>query len=321
MAVLIDAENTPARMAQDLLKEVSKYGIPVIKRAYGDFSKPNLVNWKNVAIAHAISTEQQFSYTSGKNSTDIRLVIDAMDILYSPMYDIDDFVVVSSDSDFAPLASRLRTAGKGRVYGAGDSKTPDGFKNSVDQFITLSGITNRRSSAERAVTRSEEEHQELQSLLVEIIEDLSESPESNMFLSGVTEEEDAGDAESGAVYSRAVARVLGRRMADFKADQYTGFARHPGQRIRFTNILESLSDKFALTPKHVGVHTQLMLTPKVESASFSLNSEQHVQPVDAAPTKNEESALKTPDVEPTENEATPGTESTDAVKQEEKEAW
>eukprot|EP00658_Telonema_sp_P-2_P024435 TRINITY_DN19814_c0_g1_i1.p1 TRINITY_DN19814_c0_g1~~TRINITY_DN19814_c0_g1_i1.p1 ORF type:complete len:369 (-),score=70.61 TRINITY_DN19814_c0_g1_i1:87-1193(-) len=250
IAVLIDAENTPARMAETLLAQVSKYGIPVIKRAYGDFSKPNMVNWKSAAISHAISTEQQFSYTAGKNSTDMRLTIDAMDILHSPVYQIDDFMIVSSDSDFAPLASRLRMAGKGRVYGAGHSKTASGFKNSVDKFIILSGEDGAHQKEN--LRRSPADHADLQKLLMDIVEDLANSPEENLRLSGVPEHVDAGANEEGAVYVRSLARVLGRRMVDFKPEQFSGFVSRKsgagsGVRTRFIDILASMSEVFELT--------------------------------------------------------------------------
>jgi len=137
--VLIDAENAQVLKAQvfkGLIDEISKYGTPVVKRCYGDFTKPNMQPWKALVLEHAITVEQQFAYTSGKNSSDVRLAIDAMDILYSPLYNVEAFFLISSDSDFAPLASRLRMAGK-KVYAAGNKHTPEGFRSSVDKFIIL----------------------------------------------------------------------------------------------------------------------------------------------------------------------------------------
>mmetsp|Transcript_3106 Transcript_3106/g.5264 ORF Transcript_3106/g.5264 Transcript_3106/m.5264 type:complete len:337 (-) Transcript_3106:418-1428(-) len=139
IAVLIDAENAQVLKAQvfkGLIDEISKYGTPVVKRCYGDFTKPNMQPWKALVLEHAITVEQQFAYTSGKNSSDVRLAIDAMDILYSPLYNVEAFFLISSDSDFAPLASRLRMAGK-KVYAAGNKHTPEGFRSSVDKFIIL----------------------------------------------------------------------------------------------------------------------------------------------------------------------------------------
>jgi len=137
--VLIDAENAQVLKAQvfkGLIDEISKYGTPVVKRCYGDFTKPNMQPWKALVLEHAITVEQQFAYTSGKNSSDVRLAIDAMDILYSPLYNVEAFFLISSDSDFAPLASRLRMAGK-KVYAAGNKHTLEGFRSSVDEFILL----------------------------------------------------------------------------------------------------------------------------------------------------------------------------------------
>eukprot|EP00240_Pyramimonas_obovata_P015546 CAMPEP_0118948508 /NCGR_PEP_ID=MMETSP1169-20130426/47953_1 /TAXON_ID=36882 /ORGANISM="Pyramimonas obovata, Strain CCMP722" /LENGTH=279 /DNA_ID=CAMNT_0006894959 /DNA_START=252 /DNA_END=1087 /DNA_ORIENTATION=- len=144
IAVLIDAENTPASYIKGLFDEISKHGTPVVKRCYGDFSRGNMKPWKTAALQYAINVEQQFAYTAGKNATDIRLVIDAMDMLYSPLYNVDEFFLASSDSDFAPLASRLRMAGK-KVYAAGSRHTPEGFRNSVDQFIILETLRKEKT--------------------------------------------------------------------------------------------------------------------------------------------------------------------------------
>ena len=121
IAVLIDADNTSKSDAAALMEEVAKYGVPTVRRAYGDWTSNRLTGWKDQLNRHAIQPIQQFAYTTGKNSTDFALVIDAMDLLYSG--NLDAFALVSSDSDFTLLATRLRESGK-TVYGLGLRKTP-----------------------------------------------------------------------------------------------------------------------------------------------------------------------------------------------------
>ncbi len=132
LAVLIDADNAQASVIQELLAEVSRYGTATIKRAYGDWTTSNLKGWKEVLHKMAIQPIQQFSYTSGKNSTDASLIIDAMDVLHDDT--VDGFCLVSSDSDFTRLATRIREEGK-VVYGFGERKTPEPFVAACDKFI------------------------------------------------------------------------------------------------------------------------------------------------------------------------------------------
>lgn len=132
LAVLIDADNAQASVIQELLAEVSRYGTATIKRAYGDWTTTNLKGWKEVLHKMAIQPIQQFSYTSGKNSTDASLIIDAMDVLHDDT--VDGFCLVSSDSDFTRLATRIREEGK-VVYGFGERKTPEPFVAACDKFI------------------------------------------------------------------------------------------------------------------------------------------------------------------------------------------
>lgn len=133
-AVLIDGDNIPAAYLKEMMEEIAKYGNPTIKRIYGDWTKPNLSKWKNILLENAITPIQQYSYTSGKNATDSAMIIDAMDILYSQK--VNGFCLVSSDSDFTRLATRLREAGM-RVFGIGEKKTPDPFIVACDKFIYL----------------------------------------------------------------------------------------------------------------------------------------------------------------------------------------
>jgi len=134
LAVLIDGDNIPSKYIKEMMEEITKYGTPTIKRIYGDWTKPHLTKWKNVLLENAISPIQQYSYTVGKNATDSAMIIDAMDVLYSK--NVDGFCLVSSDSDFTKLATRLREAGM-KVYGIGEKKTPDPFIVACDKFIYL----------------------------------------------------------------------------------------------------------------------------------------------------------------------------------------
>ena len=131
-AVLIDADNTSPRIAAGLFEEIAKFGEASVRRIYGDFSSPRLKSWADILQKYAIDPYQQFAYTSGKNASDIALVIDAMDLLHSRRF--DGFCLVSSDSDFTRLASRLREEGAD-VYGFGAQKTPESFRQACRRFI------------------------------------------------------------------------------------------------------------------------------------------------------------------------------------------
>lgn len=134
LAVLIDADNISHINIRGMMEEIARYGNPTIKRIYGDWTRPNLGGWKNLLLNYAITPIQQFGYTVGKNATDSAMIIDAMDILYSEK--ADGFCLVSSDSDFTKLATRLREAGQ-MVYGIGEKKTPNSFIAACDKFIYL----------------------------------------------------------------------------------------------------------------------------------------------------------------------------------------
>jgi hypothetical protein len=134
LAVLIDADNTSPRQTREMFDELASYGTLTVKRAYGDWTQQQLNGWKGELHQHAISPMQQFANTSGKNSTDSALIIDAMDLLYAG--NVDGFVIVSSDADFTKLATRLREAGK-TVYGLGQRKTPKPFQDACDKFTFL----------------------------------------------------------------------------------------------------------------------------------------------------------------------------------------
>lgn len=132
LAVLIDADNAQPSITEGLLSEIAKYGVASVKRIYGDWTTPKLNGWKQVLLHHSIQPYQQFGYTTGKNATDSAMIIDAMDLLYTRSF--QGFCLVSSDSDFTRLASRIREEGY-IVYGFGEQKTPKSFVSACDKFI------------------------------------------------------------------------------------------------------------------------------------------------------------------------------------------
>ncbi len=134
LAVLIDADNVPYANVKEMFEEIAKYGTPTFKRIYADWTKPTVSGWKNVLLENAITPIQQYSYSTGKNASDSALIIDAMDILYTGK--VDGFCIVSSDSDFTRLATRLREAGM-KVFGIGEKKTLNPFIVACDKFIYL----------------------------------------------------------------------------------------------------------------------------------------------------------------------------------------
>lgn len=146
IAVLIDADNTSPKYAEALLEELAKYGTPTIKRAYGDFSSQRLSGWTRELNARAIRAIHQTAFTTGKNSTDSALIIDAMDLLYAG--NVEAFALVSSDSDFTGLALRLRESGK-VVYGLGRQRTPQSLQNACDRFIALEVLGEESSEPAR----------------------------------------------------------------------------------------------------------------------------------------------------------------------------
>jgi len=146
-AVLIDADNTSPRIAAGLFEEVAKFGEASVRRIYGDFSSSRLKSWADILQRHAIDPYQQFAYTSGKNASDIALVIDAMDLLHSRRF--DGFCLVSSDSDFTRLASRLREEGAD-VYGFGAQKTPESFRQACRRFIYTENLLPESEASERS---------------------------------------------------------------------------------------------------------------------------------------------------------------------------
>jgi uncharacterized LabA/DUF88 family protein len=143
LAVLIDADNIPYANIKGMLDEIAKLGMPTIKRIYGDWTKPTVSGWKPALLEHAITPIQQYSYTSGKNATDSAMIIDAMDILHNQK--VDGFCLVSSDSDFTRLATRLRESSM-MVIGIGERKTPKPFIVACDKFIYIEIIASKETA-------------------------------------------------------------------------------------------------------------------------------------------------------------------------------
>lgn len=169
LAVLIDADNAQAAVFPELLAEIAKYGTAHTKRAYGNWTTTNLQSWKKLLHKHAIQPIQQFNYTTGKNATDAALIIDAMDLLHAHI--LDGFCLVSSDSDFTRLATRIREAGL-KVYGFGEkSKTPEAFISSCDKFIFTENLIPKTKKKKIATPEATALKKTLQSALRAISRD------------------------------------------------------------------------------------------------------------------------------------------------------
>jgi uncharacterized LabA/DUF88 family protein len=166
LAVLIDGDNIPSAYVKEMMEEIAKYGNPTIKRIYGDWTKPHLVKWKNVLLENAVTPIQQYGYTQGKNATDSAMIIDAMDILYSQK--VDGFCLVSSDSDFTRLATRLREAGM-NVIGIGEKKTPDPFIVACDRFIYIEILKNESKESNKEKTTRKSDYDKITNKVIKLI--------------------------------------------------------------------------------------------------------------------------------------------------------
>ena len=220
LAVLIDADNTQASIIEGLLAEVAKYGVASVKRIYGDWTNTNLRSWKDKLLEFAIQPIQQYSYTSGKNSTDSAMIIDAMDLLYTE--NLDGFCVVSSDSDFTRLATRLREDGK-LVLGFGQRKTPKPFVAACDKFIYTEIL--RESEEEREGGSREAAPRPAADIKVD-------RKAANLMRAAV---EDAAD-EFGWAYLGAVGTYIANRQPEFDPRNY-GF-RKLGDLIKSSGLFD-----------------------------------------------------------------------------------
>ena len=199
LAILIDADNANPAIVKGLIDEVAKFGRATVRRIYGDWTTPNLGSWKDVLLEHSIQPIQQFAYTTGKNATDSALIIDAMDLLYAG--NLDGFCIVSSDSDFTRLASRLKESGK-RVYGFGEKKTPQPVRRRLRPLHLHRSVHARGRPERRAARRprSSERDREFLDLVGGAVDDASD---------------DSGWAHLGAVGTN-----LTKKRPDFDSRNY-----------------------------------------------------------------------------------------------------
>lgn len=234
LAVLIDADNVPYSNVKGMMEEIAKFGTPTTKRIYADWTRSNAGGWKSVLLEHAITPIQQYSYTTGKNSSDSALIIDAMDLLYSGK--LDGFCIVSSDSDFTRLAIRLRESGM-KVIGIGEQKTPKSFISACDRFIfieVLDGATSKKSPKNRL---AEENKKAIEKVTAKIIEKADQKPlnkidEPTIELIESTIE-DIGD-DDGWAFLGDVGNLIVKKKPEFDPRNY-GF-------VKLTPMLKSLTD-------------------------------------------------------------------------------
>lgn len=224
LAVLIDADNAPRTALGEIMAECVKYGTPTVKRIYGDWTMDNMGSWKPLLLENALIPIQQYSYTTGKNSTDSAMIIDAMDILYS--HQVDGFVLVTSDSDFTRLALRLREAGK-KVYGIGEKKTPSPFIAACDKFIYVEVI---RGTEEKSNGKETPSHSHSHSASVR-----KPIPQSIVRLIASTIQ-DVSD-EDGWAFMGELGNILPRKRPDFDPRNY-GFE-------KLTTLVKSI-DRFEI---------------------------------------------------------------------------
>lgn len=177
-ALLIDAENVSAKYIKPILTELSKYGIITYKRIYGDWTSTQHASWKDELLRNSITPIQQFSYTQGKNATDSAMIIDAMDILYTN--DVDGFCIVSSDSDFTRLVSRLRESGK-MVIGMGENKTPEPFRKACDKFTILENLLSDQEPAAEKEVHDQISKEKIEDAIIKmVIENQNSNKESGL---------------------------------------------------------------------------------------------------------------------------------------------
>lgn len=255
IALMIDADNTQLSKMESVIREISKYGRIVVKRAYGNWKKDTLKNWEDEVKRLAIKAEQQFDYVSGKNATDMALVIDTIELMHEKIY--DGFVLVSSDSDYTPLAIRLREYGI-YVMGVGAKTTPEAFRNACDEFVFLENLNKNEKETKRQETRrqkTEKKTQEKQS--AETASDRAEAAgEEEEERASLEEETDVSAADweelhkllriaadtyedsDGYVNVSAAGTFIKRAKPDFDARTY-GFRKLP-------QLLEAFPDRYEM---------------------------------------------------------------------------
>ena len=236
LAVLIDADNAHAAVIGGLLAEVARYGVASVKRIYGDWTQPQLGSWKKVLLEHSIVPVQQFAYTKGKNATDSALIIDAMDLMYTRRF--DGFCLVSSDSDFTRLASRLREEGL-TVYGFGERKTPAPFVSACDRFVYTDVL--------RSAGKGDDKRTDAQPDKRPAARDETAAPDS-LAADGIADLiadaiEDVSD-ETGWAGLGSVGSTLTKLRPDFDSRLY-------GYR-KFSDLIRSMAERFELVERSTG---------------------------------------------------------------------
>lgn len=237
LAVLIDADNASRTAMKDVMAEVAVYGTPTIKRIYGDWTSPNMNSWKSILLETAITPIQQYSYTTGKNSTDSAMIIDAMDILYSGT--CDGFVLVSSDSDFTRLATRLREAGM-KVYGMGEKKTPKPFIVACDKFVYIEVIRAAAKQAAEAAKKKEEAQAKKTAKKENKKCQTSSSPAPDEIVELIAESVEDLCEEDGLAHMGKLGNLLLKKQPDFDPRNY-GFS-------KLSKLIRAL-DRFQIVPQ------------------------------------------------------------------------
>lgn len=239
-AVLIDADNVPYSNVKGIMEEIAKYGVPTIKRIYADWTKPTVSGWKNVLLENAITPIQQYSYTTGKNSTDSAMIIDAMDILYSEK--VEGFCIISSDSDFTRLVTRLREAGM-KVYGIGERKTPSPFISACDKFTYIEIISD---PMKKEIKKDDFQEKEQKNIIVPISEEII-----NLISVSINDVAD----ENGWAFLADVGNLIIKKQPDFDPRNF-GFYKltHLMKKQKQFEIEERDSNNFRI--KHVYVRNK-----------------------------------------------------------------
>ena len=222
---------------KDVMAEVAVYGTPTIKRIYGDWTSPNMNSWKSILLETAITPIQQYSYTTGKNSTDSAMIIDAMDILYSGT--CDGFVLVSSDSDFTRLATRLREAGM-KVYGMGEKKTPKPFIVACDKFVYIEVIRAAAKQAAEAAKKKEEAQAKKTAKKENKKCQTSSSPAPEEIVELIAESVEDLCEEDGLAHMGKLGNLLLKKQPDFDPRNY-GFS-------KLSKLIRAL-DRFQIVPQ------------------------------------------------------------------------
>lgn len=231
IVLLIDADNTQLSKLEDVIREVSTHGRVVVKRAYANWKKENLKKWERELKRLAIKAEQQFDYVSGKNATDMALVIDAVNLLHRGLYDA--FVIVASDSDYTPLAINLHESGV-YVMGVGEKKTPESFRNSCDEFVFLENI-----SGEAKEEDSKAGNQEIENDMIDSEEMDTENENIDVIHNLLKIASDKYQDDEGYVNVSSAGQFIKRVKPDFDVRSF-GF-------IKLPNLIEAFPEKYEMT--------------------------------------------------------------------------